>query len=200
VLSDPLPVEIRDSVVDATSTSREAVSAPDRQLAHVTLDIRRSTVFGEVRVHALTLAEDCVFDGRVHVARRQVGCVRFCWIEPGSRTPRRYRCQPDLVRAAVDDQYDSGELTQAERDRARERETLRVVPEFVTRRYGRPEYCRLAPSCSEEIRRGASDESELGAFHDLFAPQRLEIAQSRLEQFTPATADAAVIITNEERT
>jgi hypothetical protein len=118
----------------------------------------------------------------------------------GSRTPRRYRCQPDLVLAAVDDQYASGEIDADERDRARERERLRVLPEFEAVRYGLPTYCRLAPTCADEIRRGAQDESEMGAFHDRFLPLRLAAAQSRLEDFTPAAADAAVIIADEERT
>jgi hypothetical protein len=125
--------------------------------------------------------------------------MRFCWVQPRSRTPRRYNCQPDLALAPVDEQFGRGELTAAERDLARIRETLRVEPEFVSLRYGTPAYCRLASTCAAEIREGADDDAEMGVFHDLFQPQRLATAQSRLTQFTPATADAAVIIANEER-
>lgn len=200
VRRDPLALEVRDSIVDATSATREAVGAPGRQFAHATLDVRRTTVIGEIQAHAITLGENSIFAGAVRVARRQVGCLRFCWVEPGSRTPRRYACQPDLVRAAADAEYDAGELTLEERDRARERETLRVRPEFAAVRYGHPSYCRLALTSADEICRGADDESELGVFHDVFRPQRLAAAQRRLEDFTPATADAAVITANEEPT
>jgi hypothetical protein len=199
VLRDPERIDVSDSIVDATSTTREAVGGPGRQFAHAVLDIRRSTVIGQIQTHAIVMGENSIFDGLVRVARRQLGCMRFCWVQPGSRTPRRYNCQPDLARAIVDEQYGSGKLSEAERIRAREREDLRVKPEFVSLRYGTPAYCRLALTCADEIRRGADDEAEMGVFHDIFGPQRLASAQSRLQQFTPASADAAVIIANEER-
>ncbi len=200
VLRDPEPITISDSVVDATSVEREAIGGPGRQFAHAVLHIRRSTIIGAIQAHALLEAENSIFDGVVRVARRQQGCVRFCWLTPGSRTPRTYNCQPNLVRAAVDEQHARGELTDEQRGLAVERETLRVAPELVARRYGRPAYCRLAPTTADEVRRGADDEAEMGVFHDTFEPQRLATAQSRLAQFTPAAADAAVIIVTEERT
>ena len=45
-------------------------------------------------------------------------------------------------------------------------------PRFNSTRYGSPTYCQLADDCADEITRGADDESEMGAFHDLFQPQR----------------------------
>lgn len=200
VLRDPERIDVSDSMIDATSLRRDAIGGPGRQFAHAVLDIRRSTVIGQIQTHAVVLGENTIFHGVLRVARRQLGCLRFCWVQPGSRTPRRYNCQPDLAQAAVDERYARGELSDAERDRERRREELRVSPEFVSTRYGRPTYCRLADTCADEIRRGADDESEMGVFHDAFAPQRLATAQSRLEQFIPATADAAIIIANEERT
>jgi hypothetical protein len=199
VLRDPGRIDISDSIVDATSAGREAIGGPGRQFAHAVLDIRRSTVIGQIQTHAIVMGENSIFHGIVRVARRQLGCVRFCWVQPGSRTPRRYNCQPDLACSAVDEQYAGGQLSELERNLARTREELRVQPEFVSVRYGTPAYCRLALTCAEEIRRGADDDAEMGVFHDTFQPQRLATAQSRLQQFTPATADAAVIIANEER-
>jgi len=110
--------------------------------------------------------------GTIRSCRRQLGCVRFCYVPPGSRTPRRYECQPDLVVQAVMDRYARGELTARERDTMLEREQLRVEPDFNSTRYGTPTYCQLATTCAEEIVRGADDESELGVFHDLYQPQR----------------------------
>jgi hypothetical protein len=70
---------------------------------------------------------------------------------------------------------------------------LRVEPEFNSTRYGTPTYCQLADTCAEEITRGADDESEVGAFHDLYQPQRADNLRARLEEFTPAGMDAGII-------
>jgi hypothetical protein len=194
VRRDPMRIELLDSILDATSRDREALGAPGWPFAHATLTVRRSTIFGQVQTHAIELGENSIFDGRVRVARRQVGCLRFCYVTLGSRTPRRYNCQPDLVLAAVEERYRSGELTDAERDQVKAAEELRVVPEFNSVRYGTPTYCQLAAVCAEEVRRGSDDESEMGVFHDLYQPQRETNLQARLQQFTPAGVDAAIVV------
>ncbi len=94
---DPVRICISDSILDATDTELEALGAPGCRVAHAILNIRRSTVFGQVQVHAIELGENSIFDGEITVARRQHGCLRFCYITPDSRTPKRYNCQPDLV-------------------------------------------------------------------------------------------------------
>jgi hypothetical protein len=193
VLRDPIRIDIADSILDATSQEREALGAPGWPFAHAVLTVRRSTVFGQIQTHAIELGENSIFDGQVRVARRQLGCVRFCYVAPGSRTPRRYSCQPDLAVQPIDDQLARGEITQAEHDQAREREELRVQPEYNSVRYGAPTYCQLAPTCADEIRRGADDESEMGVFHDLFQPQREANLRGRLRDFTPAGVDGAIV-------
>ena len=190
---DPERIRISDSILDATSEERDALKGPESLLAHALTSIVRTTVFGEVSTHAIELAENSIFLGRLVVARRQHGCVRFCWVEPGSRTPRRYHCQPDLVEAAVREK--AGRSTpKPEVSRRIEAERLRVRPRFVSTRYGRPAYAQLALSCAAEIVRGADDESELGAFHDLFQPQRLANLRARLDEYTPAGSEAGIIL------
>ena len=115
--------------------------------------------------------------------------MRFCYVTPGSRTPRRYRCQPDLVEKQARDEHPNP----AEQEQAIAQERLRVRPQFNSMRYGTPTYCQLALTCAEEIRRGADDESEMGAFHDLFQPQREANLLARLEEYTPAGMDAGII-------
>jgi hypothetical protein len=44
-----------------------------------------------------------------------------------------------------------------------------------------------------EILRGADDESEMGAFHDLFQPQRAANLLARLEEYIPAGMDVGLI-------
>jgi len=186
---DPIPIAISDSIIDATGGSRQAIAAPASTWAHVTLTIRRSTVFGIIDVHAIELAENCLFNHCVNVARRQIGCMRFCYVPPGCRTPRRYRCQPDGVIAAVKDRV-TDPIKQAAEIAG---ELLRVRPQLGSARYGKPTYAQLGPGCAPEIVRGADDESEMGAFHDLFQPQREANLRARLEEYTPAGMDVDIV-------
>jgi hypothetical protein len=180
--SDPIQIDAHDSIIDATSTSLPAISGPDGGYAYALVRLRRCTVIGTVGVHVLALGENTIFLGLLQTARRQQGCARFCWIEPGSRTPTRYECQPDLVSQAVSTAADQ------------KAETARVRPRFNSLSYGSPVYCQLAQDCAPEITSGADDESELGAFHDLFQPQRLANLNDRLQDFAPADMSAAVFI------
>lgn len=198
VRADPLQLHISDSIVDATSVEREALGAPSSVAAHAILTIERCTVLGEIQTHAIRLAENCIFTGQVCVARRQIGCVRFCYVPPGSRTPRRYECQPDDAEAVAEENLrerakKGKKPIQAEIQEARSRERFRIRPQFNSTRYGNPTYCQLADSCPEEITRGADDESEMGVFHDLFQPQRAANLHARLDEFTPAGTDAGII-------
>jgi hypothetical protein len=158
--------------------------------------VRRSTVIGRVMVHAIELAENSIFLSRITVGRRQQGCMRFCYVRPKSRTPRRYHCQPDLAVQAADQQLKGTSASNDEIEAARERERLRVRPRFNSIRYGTPVYCQLAEHCAPEILRGADDESEMGTFHDLFQPQRLANLRARLAEFTPAATDVGIIFTS----
>jgi len=196
--ADPNRVLVSDSVVDATGVNCdkpecEAIGAAGSRLAHVQLRIARSTVIGRVMVHAIELAEDSLLLGRVNVARRQIGCIRFCYVRPGSRTPRRFACQPDGVEAVARERLGLGAGPDA-LEAELQLERNRVRPLFGSRRYGTPTYCQLAPGCAAEIVRGAHDESEMGVFHDLYQPQRLSALQQRLDEFVPAATEAAVIL------
>jgi hypothetical protein len=193
VKHDPLSLHISDSIVDATSVDGIALGASQGLCADAVLNVVRTTVFGQIQTHTIELAEDSILNGLVHACRRQRGCIRFCYVMPGSDTPRRYECQPDLVEAAVAGLYTEGAVTAAERDALLDAERLRVEPDFDGTRYGAPAYCRLAPACAPEITGGADDESELGVFHDLYAPQRAANLRRRLDEYTPAGTDTGII-------
>ena len=191
VQAEPVRILVSDSILDATSSEREALGSPDWRVAHARLTIARSTVFGRVQTHAIDLAENSIFNGVIQVARRQWGCMRFCYVTPHSRTPRRYNCQPDLAEQAAQAEMETA--TKAEKDAAAERERGRVRPQFDNVRYGTPTYCRFAETCPEEIKRGADDRSEMGVFHDLFQPQREANLRARLDEYTPAGTDAGIV-------
>ncbi|HVT57249.1 MAG TPA: hypothetical protein VHR45_02525 [Thermoanaerobaculia bacterium] len=189
VPAEPIPIRISDCILDATSLERLALSSPGHPVAPALLTVLRSTVFGQVQVHALELGENSLFTGLLRVARRQIGCLRFSSYVPGSRTPRRFGCEPDGVEAAA-----AASLTDpATRERVEQRERERVRPLFRSTLYGTPDYARLAGGCAGEIRRGADDESEMGAFHDLYEPQRTANLRARLDEHTPAGLDAGLI-------
>ena len=83
--------------------------------------------------------------------------MRFCYVTPGSRTPRRYNCQPDLVERAIEEklcriaqEMSLPEPSKAEMDAAKARERDRVRPQFNSTHYGTPTYCQLAEACAEE--------------------------------------------------
>ncbi|GAA2261916.1 hypothetical protein GCM10010145_29590 [Streptomyces ruber] len=171
VSEDPLGIHLSDSVLDATGHDRVALSAPDCRHAHAVLHLHRTTVIGEIHTHAVRIAENSVLTGRLHVARRGIGHLRHSYVPAGSRTPRRYRCLPDPAGPA---------------------DAARVRPLFTAERYGTPWYGLLSDRCAEEIRRGADDGAEMGAFHDLYRPQREDALRARLAEYTPAGTDAGI--------
>ena len=193
---NPLRLKISDSILDALGPTRVALGSEGKPCADAIVDVRRTTVFGMLQAREIELAQDSIFMGEVRACRRQAGCMRFCYAPLGSRTPRRYECQPDMVLAAVaaecqprpaDPRRDGGPATS--RDPAR-RTGIRKRPLWE------PVYARLARATAAEIAQGASDLSEMGVYHDLYQPQRLANLNQRLSEFTPAGTDAAVIYAN----
>jgi hypothetical protein len=166
-VEDPLRLHLADSIVDAVGGT-DALLSPDT-IPWVALSIHRCTVFGGTRVHAMPLAENSIFNGRLVVARRGEGCVRFCALSLDSRTPRRVECVP---RAGVD----PGSR-----------------PVFVSQVFGSPGYAMLAPGCPDAIARGADDRSEMGVYHDLFRPQRIANLRAALAEYLPAGISAGII-------
>ena len=193
VKEDPCLIYLSDSILDATDPNRVALGAPEKLCAYAVLDARRVTVFGQVQTHAIQLVENSIFMGKVLACRRQQGCLRFCYVPPASRTPRRFECQPDLVASAVLALAKKDGLSDAVKNSLLASERLRVEPEFNSVRYGTPTYCQLANSCAVEITGGTDDESEMGVFHDLYQPQRAANLRLRLDEFTPAGLAAGII-------
>jgi hypothetical protein len=173
-------VRVRDSIVDASDQTAVAYAAPSGAAAGGELEITGSTVVGKVHARILRLVSNSIlaarlgetdtWKGPVLAERRQDGCVRFSYVPPGSQTPRRHRCQP-----ASDD------------------DAIRVQPQFTAERYGDPAYGQLSLRCPREIRTGADDESEMGALHHVYAPQRETNLHVRLEEYLRFGLEAGVI-------
>ncbi len=186
-------LEISDSIIDSTSENGAAILGLGEAVAPFELTVKRSTILGRVETHAIHMAENSLFTGKVMVARSQVGCLRFCYVPAGSRTPHRYDCQPDLINASVSrNETDGGGLPRGAKALQIE-ERLRVEPQFVSTCYGEPQYCRLADSCAIELKTGADDQSEMGVFHDLFEAHKEANLRARLEEYTPVGMSAGVL-------
>jgi hypothetical protein len=148
--------------------------------------LERTTVLGQVHVKELTLASEVIFSDRVRAVRRQAGCVRFSYAPPDSETPRRFRCQPELaVSMAVEaaEKQAGAPLDPGAADAIRVQVLGRLRPTFTSTRYGDPAYGQLGVTCPVEIRTGAEDGSEMGAFSFLKQPQRIANLQSNLEEY-----------------
>ena len=186
VAVDGAEVEARDSVLDACADNeiafcgrpapgggalRTVSTAADRQTGdglaaggHLTLDA--CTVIGRVHAQRLDVSDSLLlarlpdppdaWPAPVWAERRQVGCIRFSFVPPGSRTPRRFQCVGD--------------------DPAHR-------PHHTSLRYGDPGYAQLRRATGAAIRTGASDEGEMGATHELHQPQRETNLRLRLDEY-----------------
>lgn len=179
-------VTANDSVFDASAEDKVAfcgrapagggglltVSTPaDRETGdgleeggHVTLEA--CTVLGKVHAQRLDVSNSLLlarlaeggdpWPAPVWAERRQVGCIRFSFVPPGSRTPRRFQC------VGADPAH---------------------RPFHTSLRYGDPGYMQLRRSTHRAVRSGASDESEMGVTHELYGPQRETNLRVRLDEY-----------------
>jgi hypothetical protein len=145
------------------------------------------------------MASETIFTGTVTVEQRQQGCVRFCYVPPGSVTPQQYRCQPALETAR------EGERMKADAAKTgiplpfgweaalASKIAQWLVPTFASTQYGRPDFAQLRLTCPSQIRTGAEDGSEMGVFCVLKQPQREANLRMRLDEYLPAGLEAGVI-------
>ncbi|HEY9674388.1 MAG TPA: hypothetical protein V6D11_23315 [Waterburya sp.] len=92
------PIHLADTVskLDITDSLLDKGAGIGLVALGTAVDLNTTTVFGRTQVGSLE-ASDSIFTEKVTTLRRQIGCLRFCYIPDNSQTPRRYRCQPDLA-------------------------------------------------------------------------------------------------------
>jgi hypothetical protein len=167
-------VKLDDCIIDGGA---QALSLPQ-----TLLELERCTVIGATLASEL-VAGNSIFTAGLEIAHRQQGCVRFCYVPRNSATPRRYRCQPDMAMEG---------LGGADADR----EAARVVPSFTSVSFGDPAYMQLALSGATEIRMGASNGAEMGAWNLLMQPQREANLKQALDEYLRFGLAAAAIFVN----
>ncbi|RJL09746.1 hypothetical protein [Paracoccus siganidrum] len=175
-------VSLQDSIVDAGTPTGVAFAAPDDEAAGGPLQAVDCTLIGKIHAQSMPLVSNCILDARlapadgwsasVRAVRRQIGCIRFSVTPPDARTPRRHRCLPELAPAA---------------------QRAWAQPLFTDRRYGRPAYLQLSRGGFPGIATGADDEGEMGAYHKLFAPQRLANLRLRMDEYLPVGLEAGIM-------
>lgn len=171
----------QDCILDSSSGFALETHATTHAAGPI-VTLQRVTVFGEVQAHILKLAEDVIFTRRVYVREENVGLVSFCYVPLRSQTPYRDHCQHGPPLQLVNGVLSEPGLAEYE-GRVSQRE--RIYPVFSTTRYGDPGYAQLSMDCPPEILRGATDGSEMGAFHDLFQAQRQDNLLQILDEYLP---------------
>ena len=168
-----------DSIVDALAPDAVAYAGPGGGTGGP-LALTGCTLVG--KLHAAELeASDAILHARlgpgdtwsapVLVDRRQRGYVRYSSVPWEAQVPRRYACSP----AAAADVH-------------------AAAPRFASLRYGNPRYALLHPATPQQLRCGASDGGEMGAFHHVGAPQRLAALGTRLDEFMRFGLEAGLIV------
>lgn len=164
---------ITDSILDALDDDAVALAATEDGVEPIdALRMARTSVIGMVHARTAELVENSIFTGLLTLVIGQQGCVRYSYFPEGSVTPRAYMCQP--ATALADDP------------------TARVAPYFTSRRWNDPGYMQLHRRTSTAILEGADDSSEMGAFHDLYRPQRFANLRTRLNEYLRFGLEAGV--------
>lgn len=183
--------EITDTIIDATDPTHVAYMAPPAPggpapLPGGSLTMCGCTVVGKVYSSLLSLVSNSVFwaalastdvpggpgawSAALWAARKQEGCVRFSYVPASSILPRNFECV----------QEGPGE----------------PQPAFVSLLYGDPGYCKLSWCTDDQIRRGADDGGEMGAFHFLLAPLRETDLSIRMQEYIPVGMEFGIYYEN----
>lgn len=172
-------IRITGSIIDASDSKEIAYAGPADDDPGASLTIENSTVIGKVYTRVMSYASNTIFlsdldaidtwPAPVRAERLQQGCVRFSYVPRGSQLPRLFQCQPATV---ADD--------------------ARVRPAFTSLRYGDAGYCQLSRACAVEITTGADDQSEMGAFHNLYQPRREANLRAALDEYLRFGLEAGI--------
>jgi hypothetical protein len=178
-------LSINDSIVSADA----ADGSPSAAIVAASLDanLTNVTLLGTSSFKSLE-ATNVIFGASSDVTRHQSGCVRYSSIASGSTMPRRFRCQPDLARAAA-----------TERKRAAlsplEQQTidLNVQPIFLDTALDEPTVAMLHPLTSDAIRLGGENNSEMGVFSASGEGLRMANVVSLFADYVPFGLEAGLI-------
>jgi hypothetical protein len=195
MLGEGVDVEISGCIIDALDDSMYAILGGGGGEPKVS--ISGSTIIGRVQVREIS-GENSIFTGIVNSVRKQNLCIRFCYLPEASQAPRRHCCQPNMaIRQAKEEaKVKSPMISETELENIRKDLEQRIRPSFTDLDFSKPGYAQLRTSCPLEIRVGADDGSEMGAFHDLHQPRREANLCERLKEHLRFGLDAGIFYVN----
>ncbi|MGF6789693.1 hypothetical protein [Paraburkholderia sp. 35.1] len=194
-IDERVTISISDSAIDAGSDQAAAIVGGDGVSPCGEVDLAASTVLGTISARETSLIENSIVSGIARFERTHAGCVRYSYVPPGSVTPRRFRCQPDLAIAAALSVAVARNpaLDSAAQQALGAQVALRVEPVFVSRLPGLAAYLQLADSGPAELAQGAESGDEMGVFHGLYNVRREANLKFRLTEYLRIGLEAGVI-------
>lgn len=120
------------------------------------IQMERVTVIGDVHTQCLW-ASDSLIVGDGDIVNTQCGCFRFSAANKDSRLPRPYH--PYWIEQT---------------------HTL-----FVSTRFGNPAFVQLSENAPEEIKTGAENKAEMGAYNGLLNEIKLKSLHAKVEEYMP---------------
>lgn len=176
---DGANITVSDSIIDATKETELAYSGLLDSAPGASLTLNNTTVIGKIYTMDMN-ASNSILDATlkptdtlaapVVAERLQEGCIRFSYIPFGSKVSRLYHCLPGTAELAVS-----------------------VKPGFTSHTYGDAGYCQLGGHCASPIKLGADDGAEMGAFHNLYQPQREQNLRARLDEYLRFGLEAGIL-------
>jgi hypothetical protein len=148
---------VSDSIIQSLDPAVAAIDLPRTEMT-----CEGITVLGadeerpQVRVNKLS-ANAMLVRGQIDVTDGQTGCFRFSAATEGSHVPHPYESH------IIGD----------------------TAHYFTSQRFGDPGYGQLSASVPAEIRRGAEDGSEMGAFSRLLNPIKEDDLLSKIAEYVP---------------
>ncbi|HRW10291.1 MAG TPA: hypothetical protein P5121_34545 [Caldilineaceae bacterium] len=204
-------LQIADSIVDVRLSQLRLVdglwsqagdTAQRNAITGPPMTIERSTIFGEVSVHAPLQAYSVLFTDPIKVEsvlsltdqkdnkdpkdnggskddekdNTDLGFLRFCYIPAGSQIPPCDHCLHECETSETC-QSCQGQIAQ---------------PQFTSQSDEDPGYAQLNKTCAVEIKRGMGGIAEIGAFTHLYQPQREANIQRMLDEYLPLGLHAGI--------
>ena len=193
-VDERVTISVTDSAIDGGADTAAAIVGADGTSPCGEVDLAATTVLGTIAARETSLIENSIVTGVATFERTQGGCVRYSYVPPGSLTPQRFRCQPDLaMAAALAEASAAASLSSAAQQAIGAQAALRVEPVFVSREPGAGGYLQLADSGPVELAQGAESGDEMGIFHGMYNVRREANLKFRLTEYLRIGLEAGVI-------
>jgi hypothetical protein len=147
-------------IEDCIIQSIESNTSPVVGLTRSEAIMNRVTAIGDISIKRL-IASEVIVTGSLNVGDKQTGCFRFSAapIEFKNALPKPFK--PFWIPESGSSHY------------------------FTSKRFGDPEYARLSAAAPAEVRQGAENRSEMGAFSSFIAQIRLASLDTKVNEYLP---------------